>query len=45
MERKGKDGEKIADLSDMKIDYSKVDELLVQFRASSVEYLRSIIEA
>lgn len=45
MDRKVKDGATIADLSDMKIDYSKVDELLVQFRASSVEYLRSIIEA
>lgn len=45
MDRKVKNGATMTDLSEKTIDYTKVDEVLAQFRASSVEYLRSIIEA
>lgn len=45
MDRKVKNGATMTDLSEKPIDYTKVDGVLAQFRASSVEYLRSIIEA
>lgn len=43
MERKVSNGATIGMLSANSIDYSCVDELLVKFRESSVDYLRSIL--
>ena len=44
MDRKVKNGATVYDLSNKTIDYNDVDERLRKFRASSEDYLRSIVK-
>ena len=44
MDRKVKNDAKVYDLSNKSIDYNAVDEMLKKFRASSEDYLKSIVD-